>query len=104
MGALPYFSASKAAFSDLPRRRPLGKHDSHSNLKARWLTMPKQKTHKGMAKRFKVTASGKVTKRSPSRGHLQSGKTPKRKRQLRKGSLLVGIVAKKIIDALRPGL
>jgi large subunit ribosomal protein L35 len=66
--------------------------------------MPKQKTHKGMAKRFKVTASGKATKRSPSRGHLQSGKTPKRKRQLRTGAILTGIQAKKILDALRPGL
>lgn len=66
--------------------------------------MPKQKTHKASAKRFKVTASGKITKRSPSRGHLQSGKTPKRKRQLRKGSVVVGTVAKNIINVLRPGL
>ena len=95
-----------------PRRRlfatypvaDLWANTTYFSLKARWLAMPKQKTHKGMAKRFKVTASGKVTKRSPSRGHLQSGKTPKRKRQLRKGALLVGTTAKKIIDALRPGL
>jgi len=64
--------------------------------------MPKAKTHKGSKKRFKVSASGKVSKRSPSRGHLQSGKTPKRKRQLRKGSMVTGTVAKKIADLLRP--
>jgi large subunit ribosomal protein L35 len=66
--------------------------------------MPKQKTHKGMSKRFKVTASGKATKRSPSRGHLQSGKTPKRKRQLRTGAVVAGTQARIILDALRPGL
>lgn len=66
--------------------------------------MPKQKTHKGMSKRFKVTASGKATKRSPSRGHLQSGKTPKRKRQLRTGAVVSGTQARIILDALRPGL
>jgi len=66
--------------------------------------MPKHKTHKGMKKRFKITASGKATKRSPSRGHLQSGKTPKRKRQLRTGALVTGTMAKKILDALRPSL
>lgn len=65
--------------------------------------MPKAKTHKGTKKRFKITASGKATKRSPNRGHLQSGKTPKRKRQLRKGALVTGTVAKKIADLLRPG-
>lgn len=66
--------------------------------------MPKQKTHKGMAKRFKVTASGKATKRSVSRGHLQSSKSPKRKRQLRKGEVVSGTFAKHIVDALRPSL
>ncbi len=66
--------------------------------------MPKQKTHKGMAKRFKVTAKGKATKRSPSRGHLQSSKTPKRKRQLRTGAVVTGTQAKIIIEALRPSL
>jgi large subunit ribosomal protein L35 len=66
--------------------------------------MPKQKTHKGMKKRFKVTASGKATKRSAYRGHLQSGKSPKRKRHLRTGEVVTGAFAVHIVDALRPSL
>src|SRR5690606_27616946 len=41
--------------------------------------MPKQKTHKGLRKRFKVTASGKAKHRSAYRGHKFSHKSPKRK-------------------------
>ncbi|MGB9625769.1 MAG: large ribosomal subunit protein bL35, partial [Phycisphaerae bacterium] len=37
--------------------------------------MPKQKTHKGLAKRVKVTARGKVVRRHTFRGHLMSGKS-----------------------------
>ncbi|NQV25133.1 MAG: 50S ribosomal protein L35 [Rhodopirellula sp.] len=64
--------------------------------------MPKQKTHKGIKKRFRVTASGKATKRSAYRGHILSKKSGKRKRSLRKGSLITGAEAKHIIAALRP--
>jgi len=66
--------------------------------------MPKQKTHKGMKRRFKVTASGKATHRSASRGHLLSHKSPKRKRGLRQGGIVDGVEAKKIVAALRPSL
>ncbi|MDA0284448.1 MAG: 50S ribosomal protein L35 [Planctomycetota bacterium] len=64
--------------------------------------MPKQKTHKGIKKRFRVTASGKSTKRSCNRGHILSKKSGKRKRSLRKGSLITGAEARHIVDALRP--
>ncbi|MGZ0167314.1 MAG: 50S ribosomal protein L35 [Planctomycetales bacterium] len=64
--------------------------------------MPKQKTHKGIKKRFKITASGLSTKRSCNRGHILSKKNGKRKRMLRKGSLISGAEAKHIINALRP--
>lgn len=64
--------------------------------------MPKQKTHKGMKKRFKVTASGKATKRSAFRGHILSKKNGKRKRSLRKGTLVLGAEARKIVEGLRP--
>ncbi len=50
--------------------------------------MPKQKTRKAVAKRFKLTAKGKVKRSSAGRGHLLSGKTRKRKRQLRAGGML----------------
>jgi len=46
--------------------------------------MPKMKTHKGIRKRMKRTRRGKVTRRRANRGHLMSGKSSKRKRQLRR--------------------
>ena len=44
----------------------------------------KLKTHKGAAKRFKVTGSGKLTHRRAGRRHLMTVKSPKRTRTLRK--------------------
>ena len=46
--------------------------------------MPKIKTHRGAAKRFKKTASGKFMRNSAFKRHLLSSKTTKRKRQLTK--------------------
>ena len=46
--------------------------------------MPKMKTHKGLKKRFKVSATGKVTHHRPGKSHLLSVKTSKRRRQMRK--------------------
>jgi large subunit ribosomal protein L35 len=46
--------------------------------------MPKQKTHKGAAKRFKVTGTGKVKRGQAMKSHMLTGKTTKRKRNLRK--------------------
>ena len=63
--------------------------------------MPKQKTHKGIKKRFTVTASGKAKCRSPYRGHLQSHKPAKRKRQNRVDTILIKADAAMICDALR---
>jgi large subunit ribosomal protein L35 len=72
-------------------------------VKVAEIKMPKQKTHKGMKRRFKITASGKATHRKSSRGHLLSHKGAKRKRNLRAGGLVCGAEAKIIMDALRPG-
>jgi large subunit ribosomal protein L35 len=44
--------------------------------------MPKQKTHKGLAKRVKVTARGKVTHKRAGSGHLMKSKNAKRRRRL----------------------
>jgi large subunit ribosomal protein L35 len=44
--------------------------------------MPKMKTHKGAAKRFKVTGSGKITRRSGNLNHILEKKSPARKRRL----------------------
>ncbi len=65
--------------------------------------MPKQKTHKGMKKRFKLTASGKVKHRKAFRGHLLSHKSGQRKRQLRPDGVVTGAAASAIRNALRPG-
>lgn len=68
-------------------------------------SMPKAKTHKGMAKRFKVTGSGtKATHRSANRGHILGKKSGKRKRHLRNGGVLSGTNARMIVAALRPGM
>ena len=45
--------------------------------------MPKQKTHKGTKKRFRLTAKGKAKHRPAGTSHLASRMTQKRKRQLR---------------------
>jgi large subunit ribosomal protein L35 len=50
--------------------------------------MPKMKTNKAVAKRFKVTATGKVMKRMPGRSHLLSNKSAKRIRNGRKATEL----------------
>ncbi len=45
--------------------------------------MPKIKTNKAAAKRFKKTGSGKIKRASGFRRHILTSKTTKRKRQLR---------------------
>jgi len=49
--------------------------------------MPKMKTHKGVAKRVRVTANGKVLFSRPGRRHLLSSKSAKRRRQLRRSKV-----------------
>ena len=44
--------------------------------------MPKMKTHKSAAKRYKVTATGKITRRHAGIGHLLQHKSESRKRKL----------------------
>lgn len=65
--------------------------------------MPKQKTHKGMQKRFKLTAKGKVKYKKAFRGHLLSAKSGKRKRQLRADGVMDDAFAVNIANGLRPG-
>lgn len=50
--------------------------------------MPKLKTHKGMKKRFKVSATGKVSHKRCGSSHLNSHKSGKQIRRLRKKSIL----------------
>ena len=46
--------------------------------------MPKMKTHRGAAKRFSLTKSGKVKRSKSYKSHLLTKKSAKRKRNLRK--------------------
>ena len=46
--------------------------------------MPKQKTHSGAKKRFKVTGTGKILRRHAMKSHNLEKKSPKRKRSFRK--------------------
>lgn len=63
--------------------------------------MPKLKTNKGAAKRFKITKSGKIKKRSAGRGHILGKMSRKRKRNLRKSSY-VSAADEKLIRRLLP--
>jgi large subunit ribosomal protein L35 len=44
--------------------------------------MPKMKTHRGAAKRFRVTGTGKLMRKKAYNSHLFVGKSAKRKRSL----------------------
>ena len=46
--------------------------------------MPKMKTHKGTAKRFRVTGSGKIMRGKAFKSHILTKKSQKRKRNFRK--------------------
>ncbi len=50
--------------------------------------MPKLKTHRGAAKRFKVTGTGKIKRSKAFKSHLLTGKSSKRGRSLRKSALV----------------
>ncbi|MFO7600064.1 MAG: 50S ribosomal protein L35 [Candidatus Desulfacyla sp.] len=50
--------------------------------------MPKMKTNRGAAKRFKATGSGKVARNKAFSSHILTKKSSKRKRNLRKSSLV----------------
>lgn len=50
--------------------------------------MPKMKTHRGAAKRFKVTGSGKVIRARAYKSHIMTGKPAKRTRKLRTTTLV----------------
>jgi large subunit ribosomal protein L35 len=62
--------------------------------------MPKMKTHKASRKRFKVSAKGKLMRAQAGKKHLNSPKSGKRKRQLRRKVAEIGIVADKYILAM----
>ncbi len=62
--------------------------------------MPKQKTHKGLAKRVKVTANGKIKRKRAGAGHLMSVKNSKRRRKLRKAGTVAKSETLRVLKAL----
>lgn len=63
--------------------------------------MPKMKTNRAAAKRFKRTGSGRIKRSKAYGSHLLGHKSPKRKRNLRKSGL-VSVVETKRISRLIP--
>ena len=71
-----------------------------------WLRyrMPKQKTHKGLAKRVKVTANGKIKIHKAGASHLMSTKSAKRRRRIRRTGIVgSNVFTRKMREALRGG-
>jgi large subunit ribosomal protein L35 len=58
--------------------------------------MPKMKSHRGACKTFGVTGSGKIKRRKMNRSHILTSKSTKRKRHLRKSTLVSGVEQKNI--------
>jgi large subunit ribosomal protein L35 len=50
--------------------------------------MPKLKSNRGARKRFSVTGTGKIKRRKAYKSHILTKKSPKRKRNLRRGALV----------------
>lgn len=65
--------------------------------------MPKQKTKKGVAKRFKKTGSGKIKRTSAGGCHLLTGKARKQKRSMRASSMVSKSDEKRIARCLPNG-
>lgn len=62
--------------------------------------MPKLKTHKGAQKRFSMTASGKIKRNKAFASHILTKKSTKRKRNLRKSTIVVKEEHKRVKNLL----
>jgi len=58
--------------------------------------MPKIKTNRGAAKRFRKTGTGKVRRNKAFTSHILTKKTTKRKRELRQGTIVAAVDHKNI--------
>ncbi len=58
--------------------------------------MPKIKTNKGAAKRFKKTGTGKIVRHKAYTSHILTSKSTKRKRNLRKSTIMAPGDAKRM--------
>ena len=62
--------------------------------------MPKLKTHKGTAKRIKITGSGKITRERAFGNHILAKKAKARKRNMKTAAAINGKIKKNIKTAL----
>lgn len=62
--------------------------------------MPKIKTNRGAAKRFRKTGSGKVRRNKAFTSHILTKKTRKRKRNLRQGAIVAATDHKAILQLI----
>ena len=62
--------------------------------------MPKLKTHKGTAKRIKLTSTGKLTRRRAFGGHMLAKKSKSRTRAINQPATITGSMAKNAKRAL----
>lgn len=58
--------------------------------------MPKMKSHRGLAKRVKLTASGRLKRKRAYTSHLMSSKTRKQKRRLRSSEIMAKAEEKRL--------
>ena len=63
--------------------------------------MPKMKTHRGAAKLFKRTGSGKIVRQKANKQHILTKKSPSRKRRLRKDTIVAASDAKRLNQMLQ---
>jgi large subunit ribosomal protein L35 len=61
--------------------------------------MPKMKTHRGAAKRYRITGTGKIRRRKVNRSHLLEKKSTRRTRRLGRGAEVTG-AHKKTVERL----
>lgn len=62
--------------------------------------MPKMKTHRGAAKRFDLTGSGKIKMKHAFKSHILTKKSAKRIRNLRKASVMSSADAQRVIKLI----
>ena len=62
--------------------------------------MPKMKTHRGAAKRFKHTGTGKIARRQKGKQNILTKKAAKRKRKLRQRALVSSVDEKRLNQLL----
>ena len=65
--------------------------------------MPKMKTHKGTAKRFRLTGTGKIVRGTAFKSHILEKKSPKRKRGFRQETIVSAADTKVIKKGLGIG-